>query len=75
MTKQTSKTTTQLQAEWLLDYLGGDWDITVCSECGKYIVVEFCTGEPQTCQQLACVYSALKDELKWKDKSSEEWFG
>lgn len=57
------KPTTKEQADKLLKYLGGDWDITVCSECGTPIVVEYMTGEPQTCRQLACVYSVLKGEL------------
>lgn len=54
---------TPQEADKLLAYLGGDWDITTCSECREPIVVEVMTGEPQTCTRLKCVYSTLKGEL------------
>ena len=47
----------------LLEYLGGDWDVIACCECGELIVVEINTGEPQTCNRISCVYKLMKDEL------------
>ena len=51
------------KADKLLKYLGGDWDVTVCSECGEPILTECMTGEPQTCQRLECAYQTLKGVL------------
>ena len=65
----TVKTTVQTKVnigkiiKQILKYLGREWDVTTCSECGEPIVVENNTGEPQTCMRLDCVYQVIKEQL------------
>jgi hypothetical protein len=51
------------KADRILKYLGGDWDVVVCNQCGTEIVVETNDGLPQTCNRVDCVYQELKNEI------------